>query len=169
MAEISHEIGNPLTSVIMKLQVLLKNIPDWSIKEKREYIQQSINELKRLSKFLKKIRDLSRENKIERKPVLLKSIIERLISQNRALLDTKTISFINDVDETVKVNVNEDAFYQVLFNLFQNSIDSFSATVIKKVIRVNNEEVSAFFVKFIYKNNGSPIPVDILEKMEWRS
>jgi signal transduction histidine kinase len=165
MAEVSHEIGNPLTSVIMTLQVLLKNISTWNTDEKIEYILRSIDELKRLSKFLTKIRDLSREDKIEKKKVSLKSVIKKLFLQNRVLLDSGNISFINDVDESVEVVIDEDAFYQVLFNLLQNSLDCLSGTGKKGVISVNVEEVGNFFVKFIYKNNGPPIPPVMREKI----
>jgi signal transduction histidine kinase len=165
MAEISHEIGNPLTSVIMTLQVLLKNISTWNTNEKTEYIRQSIDELKRLSEFIKKIRDLSREDKIKKKKVSLKPAVKKLFLQNKVLLDSGNISFINDVDENVEVVIDEDAFYQVLFNLLQNSIDCLSGTGKKGVISVNVEEVSDFFVKFVYRNNGPPILPVMREKI----
>jgi signal transduction histidine kinase len=165
IAEISHEIGNPLTSVIMTLQVLLKNVTTWNTTELREYIRQSINELKRLSNFLKKIRDLSREVKIDKKKVPLKSAVKKLFSQNKVLLDSRNISFIDEVYENVEVVIDEDAFYQVLFNLLQNSIDCLSGTGKKAVISVSVEEVGDFFVKFNFKNNGPPIPPVMREKI----
>lgn len=164
-AEIAHEIGNPLTSVIITLQVLLKNISGWNEKEKGEYIGKSIDELKRLSRFLKKIRDLTKEDIIEKKKVPLKPVLERLFLQNKAILESANVSYRNDVPDDVEVVIDEDAFYQVLFNLLQNSLDCLTETDKKGVIDVGIEGVGDFFVKLTFKNNGPPICPDILEKI----
>jgi nitrogen-specific signal transduction histidine kinase len=72
MAELVHEIGNPLTSVTTTLQVLNESIETWPFDKKREYIHRAVNEIERLSKYLKKVRDFSAANHhIRKKPVHL--------------------------------------------------------------------------------------------------
>ncbi len=165
MAEISHEIGNPLTSVITTLQVLLKNIPAWNSEQKGDYINQSIDELKRLSKFLSKVRHLSEEDKIEKKKIFLEPVLERLYLQNRALLAAGSVSFTYDIDKKIAVVADEDALYRVFFNLLQNSLDSLPGTGTEAMISVHIEKADDFFVKLVYENNGPPISYDKLEKI----
>ena len=77
MAEIAHEIGNPLTSVVMTLQVMLSNLLKWDMDKIKEYVQISINELNRMSNFLDKMREISKDIKLKIRPVFLKTIVNR--------------------------------------------------------------------------------------------
>ncbi len=160
--EIAHEVGNPLTSVIMTLQVLSKNLQNWNYELQKEYISTSIIELKRLSNFMKKLRTLSKNYDLNIRTINLKEIIDRLIFQNKARLDKKNIRIIERIDKDIRTNIDEEAFFQIVFNLIQNSIEILcDNSTISFVI----EEVDEFFVKLVYSNNGPHIPEQILEKI----
>ncbi len=161
-SEIAHEVGNPLTSVIMTLQVLSKNLLRWEIDKKEEYIETTIRELKRLSNFMTRIRDLSKDYDLEMKKINLKEIINRVILQNKARLDQNNLIIIEKINNNIEIYVDDEAFYQIIFNLIQNSIDILPA---KSKISLEVEEVNNFFVKLVFSNNGPPIPESILEKI----
>ncbi|MCK4944149.1 MAG: HAMP domain-containing histidine kinase [Candidatus Aminicenantes bacterium] len=162
MAEIAHEIGNPLTSVVMTLQVMLSNLLEWDMDKIKEYVQISINELNRMSNFLDKMREISKDIKLKIRPVFLKTVVDQVIFQNRAKMERKNISISNHVDEKLKVLIDGDALFRVFFNLFQNSFDSFTQ---QGRIKIHIEEVNELFVKLVYQNDGPPIHEEILGKI----
>ncbi len=160
--EIAHEVGNPLTSVIMTLQVLSKNLLNWKQEQQKEYIDTSIMELKRLSNFMKRIRDFSKKYNLELKAISLEEIINRVVIQNQIRLNKKNIKIFKNIDKKIIINVDEDVFYQIIFNLIQNAIE-ISDNI--SMIRFEVDEIDDYFVKFVYFNNGPYIKSTILEKI----
>ncbi len=163
IAEMVHEIGNPLTSVNTTLQVLLDSIDTWDVPKSKEYVQRAVNEIERLSKYIQRIRDFSAVSIfLDKRAVYLRSVIDRVIDQNKAMMDVKQISISCNVEAKLRVMVDEDVFYQVLLNLLQNSVDHLSRG---GRIWLEVEESNEFFVKLIYRNDGPTIPKEIMDKI----
>jgi signal transduction histidine kinase len=160
LAEVVHEIGNPLTSVTTTLHVLKENIELWDRQKRDEYIQRAVDEIERLTGFLNKMRDFSTiEMPLEKQKLSLKDILEKYIRRNIEILNSNGITIKNVVEPGVEVSVNEDAFYQVILNLLLNSME-----VLKKNGRIllKVEEVNEIFVKLLYWNNGPSVSPEIL-------
>lgn len=164
-AEIAHEVGNPLSSVTMTLQVLLKDFNNWDNDLKKDYIGISIKELNRLSKFLKRVREISLENKLDLKHQPLKPLIEQVINNNKVLFDKKNIEIENKVPNSLKVLIDESSFYQVLFNLFHNSTSILPRAGKISIDVDENNPVSSHFIKLIYRNNGPVLKDEEKKKM----
>jgi signal transduction histidine kinase len=162
IAEIVHEIGNPLTSISTTLQVLLGSLSMWDDEKKSELIRRADNEIERLSNYLDRMRDFSSAQEPEKKPHILRQVIERAVAQNSAMLDKKGISVEYHINNAICVNIDEDIFYQVLLNLFLNSVDILSAN---GKICIAAEDMNDIFVKLVYKNNGPSIPEDLRKKI----
>ena len=162
-SEIAHEAGNPITSVIMTLQVLLNNLGSWNQEKSNEYIQTSIKELNRLSEFLVNIRDISRDPDMESEEIELKSLVKMVIVQNKTDLAKKKIVVKEDIEDNVKVLVDPDALFSVLLNLFRNSTRILTEG--KGVITLKVEEINKLFVKLVYQNNGPLITDRVIENM----
>ncbi len=163
IAEAVHEIGNPLTSVLTTLQVLEESIPTWDDEKKISYTRKAITEIERLSRYLGKIRHFSSINEaIHKKHVNLESYIAKIIDLNHEILKRREISVTIDVTPSILVWLDEEAFYQVIFNLILNSLD-----VLKSHGRIlfRLEEKNPFYVKLIYMNDGPPIDKEITEKV----
>lgn len=162
IAELVHEIGNPLTSISTTLQVLLGNLSRWDDDKKKEFIERADFEIDRLSNYLETMRNFTSAREPEKKSHFLKKVIERAISQNSAMLESKRISIESHIDKNIKVWIDEDIFYQVLLNLLLNSVDILSR---EGKICIEVEEINDFMVKLVYKNNGPAIPLDTRKKI----
>lgn len=162
LAEVVHELGNPLTALTTTLQVLLEYIDEWDIEKKREYVTRAISEIDRLSHYLERMRKFSRAVTSEPTVVSLFSIIQRVITQNYDLMAQRHLLVSWDIPENLQVSVDEELFYQVILNLMLNSIE---ALLPYGKISIQVEEVNEFFVKLVYRNNGPPIPNEIIDKI----
>ena len=162
IAEVAHEIGNPLAGISMSLQVLLNNVTNWPTEKSYEYISRTILEIDRLSTFLRSIREVSKETDLNMKWVDLKGIVEKLFSRNSDIITGKGIKIENKISGELQVFLDENAFYQILLNLLNNSL-----YILKKdeKITVYIESIDDHFVKLIYMNNGDPIDHQIIDKV----
>ena len=162
MSELAHEIHNIITPVYMTLQFIQKNIS--KPEQNMDNIKHSIKMLNRLYDLIEEVRDFSFEKEIEKRAFFLKDTVDKVFLQNLKLLETKNIIFVNEIHESSKVLIDEGAFNQVLYNLFQNTMNCLSDSGVG-MIRINIEDTDEQFVKMIYRNNGPPIPEDSLEKI----
>jgi signal transduction histidine kinase len=162
VAEIAHEMGNPLSGISMSLEVLQQNVASWPLEKTNLYIEKTINEIKRLSVFLKRIRDISNEDKLEMKTIKLKSAINDLYHQNQEILKQKKIHFRNLVEDDIFILVDEVAFFQILLNLLKNSLHILARN---QEISIYVESIDEYYIKLVYRNNGPLIPEDIMDKI----
>lgn len=162
IAEMVHEIGNPLSGINTSLQLLLQNISTWPFEKVTKYIERTIDEINRLSDFLSRMREVSDENKLEIKPTGLRRIIDSVLLQNENILEQQEIIYKNNVEDDIVVSIDEVAFHQIILNLINNSLQILPPG---KTISIDVEEIDEFYVKLVYRNNGEPIPEDKMEKI----
>ena len=162
IAEMVHEIGNPLSGITTSLQVLLHNISQWPLDKVTNYIERTINEIHRLSEFLSRMREVSEENKMDIKPVNLKDTLDRVLLHNEELLNQKGIACKNMTEAGIIVSIDEGAFHQIMFNLINNSLHILTPG---QEIKIYVEEMDEFYVRLVYRNNGPPIPEELMEKI----
>lgn len=162
VAETAHEIGNPLSGMSTTLSVLLHNIDKWPMEKIVKYIERTITEIDRLNEFLIRMREISREKKMELKQILLNAVIEKLYSWNEELIKKKKIIFKNMIKDTIKIMVDKDAFYQVILNLLRNSLNILNPG---EEIKIYVEKFDDFFIRLIFRNNGKTIRKEELEKI----
>lgn len=162
VGEIAHEIGNPLSGISVSLQLLTQNLSDWPLEKIKSHIERSITEINRLAEFLKRIREVSNRDKVSIIETNLKEIIDKVILQFEARLKLKKISYQNMVDKNITVLVDEGAFHRILLNLLNNSLRVLSAG---NKIKICVEGISNLFVTLVFKNDGEPIPEELMEKI----
>jgi signal transduction histidine kinase len=162
IAEVVHEMGNPLTALNTTLQVLYEYMSEWDYEKQRQYVKRAIDEIDRLSQYLDRMRKFSRIDSFSQQKTPLKPIIQKLIKQYDQLLAQKNISVTIELDDKLEVVVDEELFHQVVLNLLLNSID-----ILQEYgrIAITIDEVNEFFVKLSYQNNGPPIAPHLLEKI----
>lgn len=162
VAEMAHEIGNPLSGINTSLQVMLHNLSTWPIEKIHSYINRTIDEINRLATFLKRIREVSRENKLNIEKVNLKELIDRVLLQNEEILKQKKINYENSVGDDVNALVDEEAFHRIILNLINNSLQILSPG---QKLKIYVDDIDNLFIKLVYCNNGIPIPEDLMERI----
>lgn len=164
IAELAHEIGNPLASVGTALQVLQGGMDTWDRQKKDEYIHRAITELDRLGLYLKKIRDFSVISPdVRLEPVLLAAVLNQALEHIRPRLEEKNIAVSLEVAGGITVLIDEKAFYKVLMTLLLNSIDILPGRGGR--IGMEVEEVTERYVRLVYRNNGPAIPPEVKERI----
>jgi len=162
LAEVVHEIGNPLTALTTTLQVLMEYIAEWDISKKKEYLQRSIDEIDRLSSYLERMRNFSRRVSAQPSTASLCGIVRRVIMQNQDLMEQRHIKVTCNIPDNLMVVVDEELFHQVLLNLVVNSLDSLPPF---GKISITLEDANEFFVILAYRNDGPPIPEELMTKI----
>lgn len=163
IAEIVHEIGNPLAGINTGLQVLLLNFSNWSEDKIKDYLERTIKEINRLSEFLRRMRELSDENEsLNIKPMNLKQLIARELLHYENLLRKKGIAYKSSIPEDTKVLVDERAFHQIVLNLVSNSLN---VLIPGNNIEIYVHDIDEYYVKLVYRNDGEPMPEVTIEKI----
>lgn len=155
VAEVAHEIGNPLTGITTILQVLRLNIAGWTREKIDNYLQRCISEIDRLNEFLNRIRDISGETALDIRPVVLRDVLMSVYESNRVRFEIRKVAFHCRVDSDICVRVDEGAFYRILLNLVNNSLSFLKAG---QEVNVYLENVDKSFVSMVFCNNGPSIP-----------
>ncbi len=162
IAEISHEIGNPLAGVSTMLELLISRIDSYSDEKIKNYLERTFSEINRLTNILRRIRRVYVDNRIEIVEVDLTGFIDEVYQMYADQFKKQQVVFINDIGKDCFVLVDREAFYQVIKNFFDNSLAILRK---KQWVRLTAENVDQTYVRLIYRNNGELIPEESFEKI----
>ncbi len=163
IAEIVHEVGNPLAGINTGLQVLLLNFSNWSGDKIKDYLERTIKEINRLSEVLRRMREFSDENEaLNSKPTDLKQLIDRQMLQYDYLLKEKGITYKSSIPENTSVLVDEGAFNRILLNLVCSTLNASSPG---NNMEIYVHDIDEYYVKLVYRTDGDPLPEMSGEKM----
>ncbi|OBR89815.1 MULTISPECIES: HAMP domain-containing sensor histidine kinase [Clostridium] len=138
IANISHDLRTPLTSIIGYIQLIKSD--DLSKDEKNEYIDIILNRAKSLKMLIAGFFDLSRleanEYAFELESISLSNILCELIASFYNDFTNKEIEPLIEIDESVpEIIGDENAIRRVFSNLIQNALkhgDKFISVSLKK-------------------------------------
>jgi nitrogen-specific signal transduction histidine kinase/CheY-like chemotaxis protein len=118
----SHDIRNPLASILGMAQILYDNIVD----ENKEYAHMLVQSSERLLDLLNNVLDLAsaaQENQIKQEPVELKKIAQSLKELLTPSLHTKHLQFNLEIDQQIPTVVGDaNKIERILLNLLSNAI-----------------------------------------------
>lgn len=157
VANVSHELKTPLTSIKGFVETLLEGALDDKVESRNflRIVQEHAERLDRLTSDLLSLSSLeSRQAEIKKEKVAVRPLVEQIASGFSVQLKKRSLRFENKVSDNVLANADKNKIEQVFTNLIDNAI------------KFNREggmvEVSALmqggFVKFIVKDAGSGIP-----------
>jgi signal transduction histidine kinase len=164
LGTVAHEVGNPLSSIGTSLQIVLANIGKWEENKTKDYLGKTINEIQRVSEFLKNMRNFTWNENLDIKEADLKTVVSKVIENNELFIKSHKVTVKTDISDNLKVMIDEGAFLQVLLNLINNSVNILKGQKSAR-IKISTETFNQKFVKLIYKNNGKPIEEENLEKI----
>ena len=157
-AGVAHEIGNPLNSINIHLQLLDREIgyldDEGSKNELKELVEVSRKEVARLDtiirQFLKALRPSLPERKLHRICELVDETLEVMkheIADRRMLVET-------DFPEKIPaVAVDETQVKQVFFNVVKNALQAMDDG---GILRINTQQ-SDRFISAVFEDNGPGI------------
>lgn len=152
VAEITHEIKNPLASIGGFAQQLRRTVTDEKGLQKLKIIT---DEISRLERLLADLRDFYAVSSVTTEEVDLENLFEEILSLLKKDCSEREVEIRLQVDERAKaVNADPGKLKQVLLNLFKNSMDAMeSGGVLTITARPAGEKV-----EIVVSDNGCGIP-----------
>jgi len=168
VSAVSHELKTPLTSIRMYGEMLREG---WAPEEKkRSYYDYIHDESERLSRLIANVLQLARmtrnDLKLAPQPVTAGELLDGIRSKisshiERAGFDM-TLECVDDAGDTV-LNVDADAFSQILINLVDNAI-KFSAKAELKAVDISCRRERNSVV-FSVRDHGPGVERDQMKKI----
>ena len=157
-AGVAHEIGNPLNSIHIHLQLLdreIEKISEEKIKNKlSDLVDVSRKEVSRLDEIIRQFLKALRPSMPERKPYRLKNLMDETLDlMKHEIEDRRILVEISYAGETPPVLVDDVQVKQVFFNIVKNAMQAMDDEGILKI----DTGVSERFVLISIEDNGSGI------------
>jgi PAS domain S-box-containing protein len=155
---VGHDLRNPLTGIATAAYYLkskLKSKTSPKIREMLEFIEKDIEYS---NKIINDLLEYSKEMKLERKQVLLRSIVEEAVSLVKVPENVKV-----EISSATSPNVCVDVYKmkRVFVNLIKNSLDAMPAG---GKLTVKLEESDPWFIAS-FSDDGIGLPEELLKKM----
>jgi len=168
VANVSHELKTPLTSIKSYLEALLDGaIEDPSVRH--DFLDVVDRETHRMVSLVQGLLELSRLDEhslvLNRKTVILREIVEEVIEKatitNNSTDTMHDPSIILNINESLQVYVDRDRIYQVFLNLLNNAFKYTSADGTVEIFALEKEE----WVQVCVKDNGTGIPPEEINRV----
>ncbi len=120
---LAHEIRNPLSSVKMNSQIILKNLSsDGNDKRRMEIV---VNQISRLEGILDEMLDFARPVKLKLEPVSISRVIDRCLEIMDTRIKEKNILVTRSYEKGIpQTLVDQEKIEQMLINVLLNAIDA---------------------------------------------
>jgi two-component system phosphate regulon sensor histidine kinase PhoR len=157
VANVSHELKTPLTSIKGFVETLLEGALD-DKENNRNFLNIIQDHAGRLNKLVDDLLSLSHleseEIMLEKKSFNLKQQLEKVISAFKSHLKKTKIEIKNELPVNISISADKDRIEQVFTNLIDNAI-KFNKE--KGTIRIYSQEVNGK-IKVIVEDSGIGIP-----------
>lgn len=124
-AGVAHEIGNPLNSLSLHLQLLerrIRDLPEGDQALLQEHLGTARTEITRLDTILKQFLQAMRPTKPEREPTDLHTLLEECLLSISPELESRKIPVKLDlVEELPKLDLDPTQIKQALYNVIRNA------------------------------------------------
>lgn len=157
-AGVAHEIGNPLNSINIHLQLLDREIgyldDEDARNELRELVDVSRKEVGRLDTIIRQFLKALRPSQPERKPHRLSGLMEDTLEVMKHEITDRRMLVETDFPEDIPaVAVDETQVKQVFFNVIKNALQAMEDGGILKI----ETQLAERFVSIMVEDNGSGI------------
>jgi len=123
---LAHEIRNPLSSVKMNSQIILKNaVFDGNDKRRMEII---VNEISRLEKILDEMLDFAKPLRLNLHPLSFNAVMDECIEAMDARIKEKGVLIVRKYARRLpRVSADREKMEQALINILLNALDAMEA------------------------------------------
>jgi len=167
---LAHEIGNPLAGMKAVTQMLLEEeLPE----RQREYLQRVLNEVNRLSEFLRTFHGFAAPQDFNPVPCRLEQVLEDILLWTRKEANSHgvTIDFAPCSGQVPALWADPNRLKQVLLNLVINAIHAMPTGgrieigMCAGLGHPEDLEGAVPKMRFCVRDTGAGIPVDVLPKI----
>ena len=156
IADISHQLKTPLTSIRILLDNIQEN-PDMEKSIRDDFLQEISKQIDWISSLVVSLLKIAKFDagtiKMENKEIIVKDLIENIISNLAILLELKNIEVITNIDNGATFIADYKWQQEALTNILKNAIEH-SKQDSKIYITVQN---TSLFLKIVIKDEGSGI------------
>lgn len=165
-AGIAHEIGNPLNTVTLYIDLLKSGLMNGTDNQKMsEWLDVIHEETLRLDKIVKNFLKMTRSEVIPLKKGSINACVEEVLGFFSPELRRKNISVVFNPDEELPFfYFDPERMYGALQNIIKNAIEALSIERDDNLIEISTES-SANLIVIICRDNGVGIPEADLEKI----
>lgn len=150
-AGVAHEIGNPLNSLNIHLQIMERELRDVKEKEIRDSLQElvevSSNEIKRLDQIIHSFLRALRPTQPQREPVEVTSLLEdTLKGMEREISDRGVWVEREFPEELPTLQLDKGQMHQAFYNLIRNALQAMTeGGILALGVRVSDTAVAVSF------------------------
>lgn len=169
VSAVSHELKTPLTSIRMYGEMLIEG---WAPEEKKKtYYHYIHDESERLSRLINNVLQLARMSRndlqLNIKPVTAGELIDTVRSKISSQVERSGFEFNlahSDINQEAVVNIDPDAFAQIIINLVDNAI-KFSAKAEQKQIDIHCKTPTDQSLEISVRDYGPGIAKNQMKKI----
>jgi signal transduction histidine kinase len=160
-AGVAHELNNPLGTILLYSDILLKDAgPESQMREDLEVI---VEETKRCKGIVAALLEFARQNQVVARPTDLNALILSVIEVERKRYEDKPVEISHKlVAELPKIQADYAQIMQVLVNLIENAVDAMP-TGGKVMVRTLKEPAGMVTIEIV--DNGTGISSEDLKKL----
>jgi PAS domain S-box-containing protein len=137
---VSHEIGNPINSIRMTLDLMKRELSDAPIEKLSEFLSRGISQVQRVEYLLKSLKNFNLYENLQPQKLDVPSFLETFLSMVNRDFEAKGIQIdVSGGTKTACIFADPRALQQVLLNILTNSSDALEGRQAPKI----NLEVSA--------------------------
>jgi two-component system, sporulation sensor kinase E len=162
-AGVAHEIGNPLNSLGIHLQLLQRKINDLPKGDRgplTDHLETAQSEIKRLHSILQEFLHAIRPTTPQRTATNINTLVEETLSTLEAELSSRGIQVeLHLAEDLPQLPLDAGQIRQALFNLFKNAYQALTASdgTITVETRYTESEIA-----ITIEDNGSGMPPEIM-------
>ena len=162
-AGVAHEIGNPLTSLGIHLQLLerkINELPKGDRQPLNDHLDTAQTEIKRLHSILQEFLHAIRPTTPQRTPTDINTLVRETISTLEAELSSRDIRVeLRLAEDLPSLPLDSGQVRQALFNLFKNAYQALSASDGTITVETRHTE---FEIAVTIEDNGTGMPPEIM-------
>lgn len=156
LADISHQLKTPLTSIRIMLDNILEN-PEMEKDVREEFLRDISNQIEWISSLVISLLKIAKFDagtiKMENEEINVKKLIDNVVSNLSILLEVKEVGVVTDIDENSTFVADYKWQLEALTNIVKNAIE-YSNQGSKIYIKTEN---NAVFLKIKIQDTGKGI------------
>jgi len=157
-AGVAHEIGNPLNSLHIHMQLMerrLRRLPEDIRAPLKESIEIAKDEIKRLDSIVNQFLRAIRPTPLETRPQNINRLIEESVAFLEAEIDDRDIIVEQELrPDLPMLEVDRDQLKQAFYNIIKNAFQAMTSEGILRICTDMNDEF--VFIRFADTGGGIP-------------